>query len=343
MLFDERPKTRKEDLYDRDKEVEELKGNVGRPLIILTGIRRIGKTSILNVALSELDVPKVLIDARSLPKNYGLRDLYGLVADSLTSSLDKFREVLSRVRGVRILGYGVELSWRGKDFMSLSELFDALNRKGGIIAVDEAQRLRGPNSKLFLEALAHAYDYDRNLTFVLTGSEIGLLYDLLRVDDPYSTLYGRYYKEIRVRRFSREESIDFLVKGFEEAGVKPKNVEEAVDLLDGIPGWLTFYGKRCLDGKCDPMEVMNMAVSLAMRELKALLRGRSKRYFTVMKAVASGARSWSQVKRYVEEAEGRALSKSVLYNVLSNLERLSILKDYEFLDPVYEEAARRLT
>jgi hypothetical protein len=36
------------------------------------------------------------------------------------------------------------------------------------------------------------------------------------------------------------------------------------------------------------------------------------------------------------------VSSSVLDNVLRTLERLSIVKGYEFLDPVYREAARRL-
>ena len=342
MLFDERPKYRREDLYDREREVEEIKRSIGNPLILITGIRRIGKTSVLNVALSELDLPKVLIDARSLPQNYGVRELYGLLADSLASSLDKFKEVLMRLKGVRVMGYGLELSWRGRDFVSLSELFDALNRRGGIIAIDEAQNLRGPKAKLFLEALAHAYDYDRSLTFILTGSEVGLLYSFLAVDDSKSPLYGRYYKEVKLERFSREESMDFLVKGFEESGIKPSNVDRAVDLLDGIPGWLTFYGRRCLDGECDPERIMEMAASLALRELSSLLKGRSRRHFTVLKAIANGMRSWSQVKRYVEEVEGKSLSKGILYNVLKSLEGLSILKDYRFLDPVYEEAAKRV-
>ena len=39
MLFDETPKERREDLYDREKEIEELKRSIGRPSILLTGIR----------------------------------------------------------------------------------------------------------------------------------------------------------------------------------------------------------------------------------------------------------------------------------------------------------------
>ncbi len=58
--------------------------------------------------------------------------------------------------------------------------------------------------------------------------------------------------------------------------------------------------------------------------------------------MAEGNRSWSKVKRYVEEAEGRVVSKGILHNVLMGLERLSILRDYRFPDPVYELAAKRM-
>ncbi|MFP3240645.1 MAG: ATP-binding protein, partial [Caldivirga sp.] len=62
MLFDERPKARREDLFDRVKEVSEVIDAIdkGRPIIVLSGIRRIGKTSVLLVALNEVNVDSVL-------------------------------------------------------------------------------------------------------------------------------------------------------------------------------------------------------------------------------------------------------------------------------------------
>ena len=344
MLFDERPKERREDLYDRERELEEIKGNIGRPLIILTGIRRIGKTSVLKVALNEVERPKIVLDMRGLPENYGRLHLYSRLAEALSRSDNRILRVLKRVRGISVLGVEVEITWKGRDMLALPDLFEALDEAGAIIAVDEAQNLRGPLSREFLEALAHAYDYCRNLTFILTGSEVGLLYDLLRIDDPSSPLYGRYYVEIRLERFSREDSIRFLERGFEEAGRNmPRQViEEAVDLLDGIPGWLTFYGARCLRGKCDPREVLELAVNVARRELENLLRSRPDRYKYVLKAIAEGSSTWSEVKKYLEQAERKTISKSIMHRVLRNLEKMSIIREYSFLDPVYREAAKKL-
>ncbi|MGC8600666.1 MAG: hypothetical protein ACP5LX_06420, partial [Nitrososphaeria archaeon] len=53
------------------------------PLLLLTGIRRIGKTSVLNVFLNESKTPFILIDARSLKRNYSVEDLYKLIAKAV--------------------------------------------------------------------------------------------------------------------------------------------------------------------------------------------------------------------------------------------------------------------
>ncbi len=42
-----------------------------------------------------------------------------------------------------MLGTEVELRWKGEETFSLSELFDKFDREGAVIAIDEAQRLRG--------------------------------------------------------------------------------------------------------------------------------------------------------------------------------------------------------
>jgi AAA+ ATPase superfamily predicted ATPase len=51
-LFDLRPKSRREDLFDRERELSELYRDVGRgyPVVLVLGVRRIGKTSILRVS-----------------------------------------------------------------------------------------------------------------------------------------------------------------------------------------------------------------------------------------------------------------------------------------------------
>ncbi|MEM4489164.1 MAG: ATP-binding protein, partial [Desulfurococcaceae archaeon] len=81
------------------------------------------------------------------------------------------------------------------------------------------------------------------------------------------------------------------------------------------------------------------AVELALEELSRL----SEREKLVVKAVAHGCRSWAQVRSFIAEEAGVVLPKATLSRIVEKLEKLSILKDYEFLDAVYREASKRLS
>jgi len=349
LLLDERPKYERNDLFDRDKEIQDMESNMNRPLIVISGVRRIGKTSLLQVVLNESRANYIVIDCRRLKENYGRQDLYSLFSNSFTSVLDKIKDLLKGVKGVSIVGNSVEFKWRGRDSLTLGELFDHLDKRRTIIAIDEAQRLRGPLSGEIKDAMAHAYDYDRNVTFVLTGSEVGLLYDFLGVEDERSPLFGRYYYSLVLDRFDRGKSEEFLRKGFEEKGVKlDGEVEKLIEVFDGIPGWLTYGANRLLEGRRIE-EIREMAVRVAQGELNRLLQLKrqtseisARRYKYVLRCIANGERSWSGLLRCVERSEGSTVSSSALYNVIKNLESMSIVKDYEYLDPIYEEASRRL-
>jgi|GEM_PF-4787688 len=79
-----------------------------------------------------------------------------------------------------------------------------------------------------------------------------------------------------------------------------------------------------------------MAINLARDELEHLIETRaSRRYVTVLNGIAKGENSWSRIKKYVEENEGTTISTSILSNIINTLEHMSIIKDYKFLDPVY--------
>ncbi len=344
MLFDPRPKSNRSELFGRDRELELLHANVDVPLIIITGVRRVGKTSLLSVFLNEVSVPNVMIDLRDLRTNYGLRDLYGLISKAFSSRLEKLYEVLRSISGIRVEGFEVEIKWRGRGSLTLSSLFDALNRRRIIVAFDEAQKLRGPRSQEFLNALAHAYDYDRNVTFILTGSEAGLLYGFLGIDKQSSPLYGRYYYDLRLERFDKNTSLEFLRTGFKELGIRIENevLEIAVEEFDGIPGWLTFFGNEYFRGNKDIARVKELAINIALEELQNIVKERGRRYALVLKGIAEGITTWSGLRRYLEEKEGTTISSSILYNVVRNLEDMSIIRNYQFLDPVYREAALRI-
>jgi AAA+ ATPase superfamily predicted ATPase len=183
-----------------------------------------------------------------------------------------------------------------------------------VIAFDEAQILRnlmGGKGKIdFLNILAYAYDNLHNLRFVLTGSEVGLLLDTLKLDYTLSPLYGRYVKMIRLERFDEKRTIEFLRKGFEEFNMQfsEEVFYKIYEKVDGIVGWLTYFGYSIAESRSFNMEVLNEATEKALKlvheELDKIFK-RSKYYMYVLKAISLGMNTWSNRKRAVEAWLGR--------------------------------------
>ncbi|MDP7982958.1 MAG: hypothetical protein RAK18_07240, partial [Conexivisphaerales archaeon] len=98
MLFDPRPKASRDELFDREKELGILDGSVGKPLIVVAGIRRVGKSSLL---MSFLENRRgVYVDLREVRTR---ADLYRKISDGLSSSLRRLGEgFLRQIRGVRV-------------------------------------------------------------------------------------------------------------------------------------------------------------------------------------------------------------------------------------------------
>ncbi|WP_297523382.1 ATP-binding protein, partial [Thermococcus sp.] len=233
MLFDLQPKTRREDLYDRENGLREFQSavNLGENLILLLGIRRLGKSSLLNVALAESGMPYAKIDVRSLYFTHGSipqEILARKILDSLLSTVSarkslrlRLEKALSSIRGLRVSGLSVEFE-RKPDLAEILEKVSSWAENENlraIIAFDEAQYLRLSGIR-YDGLIAYAVDNLPGITFVLTGSEVGVLHDFLGREDPKKPLFGRYAREIVLQRFRREESVDFLRRGFEEVGIE---------------------------------------------------------------------------------------------------------------------------
>jgi len=361
MLFDPRPKERRSELYDRHKELELLSRLVktGSPIILIVGIRRIGKTSLLKTFLNESSKPYIFIDARKLSEfGYSKAGFYTMLSEEFTKLRNKFSSIVQylKIRGVRISGFGIEFDWSSKE-LSVSSILERMNdfaeRNGTtfLFAIDEAQLLRfmrGKGKIDFRQIIAYSYDNLSNVKFLLSGSEIGLLHEFLGIEDPKSPLYGRVHDIVTLERFSREESKEFLRIGFKELGISVSEdiLERVVDVLDGIPGWLSYFGYEYAKVR-DPKildQILDNAVNIALDEIKKL-ENLSSLYILVLRAVAMGFNRWSNIKRAVEAWLGRPISNQSLARILKNLEKMSILKSddgYDFLDPVIKEASRRI-
>lgn len=281
MLFDLEPKSRREDLYDFEIELKDLiNGIINDKIIVVRGLRRTGKTSLMRVALNEVGYPYIYLDVRftGRPRQADLIELirHGL-EDFLTRNkpiIDRVRDALSRIRWVRIGGASpihVEIKLGEFRRLSIGELLNAINDLGTelgnpvIIAIDEAQELSRVTWIDFNALLAYSYDNLKYVKFLISGSEVGVLDKFLRVNDPEAPLFGRYIHFISTRRLSPDESLDFLRRGFEQYGgvqVSDELLMRIMNELDGVIGWLTYIGHQyVVEGRQSLDEVLESATA----------------------------------------------------------------------------------
>ncbi len=358
MYFSLGVKSRREDFYNMEVELDTLMSELRSPIsrmVVVKGIRRTGKSSLVRVALSELDLPYILIDLR-LSGSISPEDIYSYLSDELGRLLERKKGVkkfLSKIKEVEIAGLRIEIS--RKSLSTVGKLVSALNEWAEsegtylVMAFDEAQDLRLIRG--FPGLLAHIYDYEERIKLLLAGSEVGLLDRLLGRENPSSPLFGRAYAEIRLRKFPRERSLEFLVKGFEQVGMSPpqRELEEAVDRLDGIVGWLTYYGYHRMRMRHEDAldRTINEGASLAAQELENFLSIRGvarKRYVEVLKILTTPSR-WSDVKRGLAMTLGTKISDKQITTYLRELVEYGFVEKrdglYEMADPLLVEAVRR--
>jgi len=366
LYFDERPKERLEDFYDRERELQLLLTALKekKSLILVLGLRRSGKTSLLQTGLGLSGIPYVIVDARELV--YLTRASY---ADLLTMLEEAFRksawkksliEYLKGIKGITIQGLEIRFEWAKEKRISLKELLSRLNEfaeKRGtnfVVAFDEAQLLSRVVLVNFPMLLAHAYDYLKNLTFVLTGSEVGLLYEFLDINNPEAPLFGRHRVEIKLERFEEEKARDFLQKGFEQAGVRASDeiINYAIEKLDGIVGWLTEFGARALKQGLSTRvvdQVMEEGSKLALQELEHFLNYRAmarKRYLLILRGLAGRPMGWAELKKFVEREQGGPIYSKNFSDLLNNLVKSGFVEcqegKYMVSDPVLRFALSRM-
>jgi len=363
--FDPRPKEKIEDFYNREQELKELINYMveGKPLILVLGLKRTGKTSLLKVALNEANLPYIMIDCRVFESDTYIRrqDFVNVLERELRRLLGFHRgllELLRGIRGVTVAGFSIKLNIR-ENKMLLSDILANINDWAKehstvfVLALDEAQeliRLKGIN---LLPIIAYAYDNLRNISIVLSGSKIGLMYRFLRIHDPSSPLYGRVRYEVHLKNLNREKSIEFLAKGFEQLSMKPQMdvIEEAVNRLNGVIGWLTYFGILSSEHGLT-RETIDLTLEegsrLALEEVNNFLKLREqarKRYVNILHSIALGYNSWSEIKKRLEIEESREVSSSIMLKLIRNLVDAGFVMrangKYLIPDPVLEYAIRK--
>jgi AAA+ ATPase superfamily predicted ATPase len=143
--------------------------------------------------------------------------------------------------------------------------------------------------------------------------------------------------------------MDFLTKGFQQAGIKPdpRVLEEAVRRLDGIIGWLTFFDTRIRPCR----RSVRKGSELEAEELKRFLKAReqaAKRYLRILKtAVRLEHARWSDMKETLEALERKRIADNVFNDLLENLVKGSFLEKkedgtYSVPDPILVHAIQEI-
>jgi AAA+ ATPase superfamily predicted ATPase len=357
-------------MYNFKEELASLRSAIKKhePLITIAGLRRTGKTSMLLTATTNISDPVIIVDLRTLLElPYGskkeliqeIERAFNIHYSRQLGIGKKLLNWLKKVRGVQISDRGLSLAWGGKEPVDLAELFDEMNswavkeKKHVTIAFDEAQELRKVAGVDSRKLLAHLYDYCRNITIILTGSEVGLLYDFLGEEKEETPLFGRHIVRVSLEPLPPERARDFLTRGFKQAKIKvsdPSILDSATERLDGIIGWLNLFGVASVE-KSKPSDesieyVARIGKSISRKEFNNFLKDKEvarSRYEEIMRFLASNPLStWSLIKRSIETAEGRKISDTRFADLLSKLVDSSFVikypeATYRVADPLLAE------
>ncbi len=348
MLFDLNPKENVEDLYDRKTELESLSSSLknGERLIIIYGLRRVGKTSLIHSFLNKREYPYILLDMKEIYHVSGsvpMKVLYNVILKEFV----KFAEKIGEYANIDL-----DADFRLPDLLKEINEWCKSRKLIFIIALDEAQYLRYGGKVRYDGIVAWGVDNLSHITFILTGSEAGMLKEFLRYEDTDAPLYGRFRNEIYLNRFTKGEGIAFLRHGFKEAGKNISNdeLEDTIKNLDGISGWLTYYGyfrtiKNMEHGKAIE-QVFKEGSELTLKEIETLIARSRKRYIYILKSIVEGFNTWGVIKAYVESKAG-SVSDTVLNSLLQTLVKLGIVEkkqddSYVISDPIAINAIKRL-
>ena len=354
MYFDPEPKDKKEDLYNFEEEYEELYNAIKRKerIIVIKGVRRTGKTSLMKVVYNELKYPKTFIDGRIVPPKQ--KDIFNfLLENSIMAITESFTDlkVKKQIKEIGIsFGASVKFSL-STEIKSFEKIDEILQKKKSrlVIFVDEAQKLKAGNIS---GIIAYLFEHTRNIIIVLAGSEVGIL-DAVIGRDAESDLYGRPKRVIELGRLKKENAVEFLKLGFKQCRKKTRkeDIMKAVETFDGIIGWLTLFGHY---SKTNSMEkaiemVKKEGGEITKKEIEHFLQFRKeakRRYLKLLEALSTPLR-WVEVKRFLEAHKGKKINDKMVAKYLHELQKYGFIihKDgkYVIADPMIKEGVLLLT
>lgn len=320
-------------------------------MALIKGLRRTGKTSLLNVVLAESGLAYAKIDVREGPY-YDQQAFLAFFVSKIKARLGKtaWDRVRDQIKSIEF-SYG-ELSATvllAKE-ENLHLFFQSLekdlkkNATTFVLAFDEVQLLKKIK---FDYILASLFDNYPHIKIILTGSEIGMVDDFIGKQQAEAPLFGRALLEIELARLSPQETMRFLELGFSQIKkqVSFQEMKDVVEQLDGIIGWATSYGWLRSQGIAHEKaleKVIEEGKVIVLREFQHFLESRraKERYTKIIHSLAHGQHTWQDLKL----SGKKAIADSQLVIYLHELMAYGFVEKtegkYHLSDPLLLKAMR---
>ncbi|MEK6953574.1 MAG: ATP-binding protein [Candidatus Micrarchaeota archaeon] len=340
MYFEIEPKSRKADFYNYDYEYGQVKKALERKekIIAVVGIRRVGKTSLLNLVYNEANGLKLWLDGRIV--NDPKKEIFGAIYETAKFGKPK---IFGKIESLNVSAFGVGFDIKlGSE--SQSEIERRIMKAGRIcVFIDEVQRMKKSD---LADVLSYFYDRFPQISFVISGSEIGLVEEILGEEDSDHPLFGREIIKVVMNRLDRNASMDYLKKGFSQVGFKASDEEiaEAQAELDGLIGWLTLYGyeKGIRKNRDALKKTSESAARIAASELVHFLKKTKNRKLYLAILRNAGGISWDELRNMAGKTIGKQLNPNLFNFALEKLVAYSFIEKrnqkYYLSDPLFLKA-----
>ncbi len=341
MYFTLEPKSKKEDFFNYEHEYRKLVSALqNERLIFVLGVRRTGKTSLMNVVYNQLRGIKVWLDGRIIrdPK----KEIFWAIYEAVK---EKKSKIFGKIESLNIEALGIGLTIKVKK-ESLREIEKEIRKvKRIFVFIDEAAYMP---AKELSKVLSYFYDFFPNITFIVSGSEVGLINEIIGEGEiEQHPLHGREISKIILNRLDKNRAYEFLKEGFKQINVKIKEDEiyQVINELDGLIGWLTLFGFRrgILKEKKALKTTIEIASRIAASELNNFLEKVKNRkiYLTILRKV--NGNGWLELKNLVDRELRKTINPSTFNYCLNKLKKYSFVEErdnkYFLADPILLKAS----
>ncbi len=278
--------------YDREQELEALRkveeiSSHDAQMTVITGRRRIGKTTLIKRAFTKIPFVYFFVGKKS--EALLCEELSDIIREELGEDLGSFTSF------PRLLGAILSIS----------------KRRNFTMVMDEFQNLTHTRDSIFsdIQSVWDDNKEESRINFVVCGSIYSKMKKIF--DDKDEPLYGRATARLKIRPFNLA-TLKIILNDF-----NPQNSEEDLLALYMITGGVAKYVELLMTrGAFSKDEIVKDALSVGsffLDEGQEMLRDEFGKdygnYFSILSAIATGETSRGEIKSYTGVEAGGYLDK----------------------------------